>query len=140
MTDPIIYVEDPSDEDRQAILEQLIKSNLHRGPSPDLHRFAFELKSACGTTIGGLMGRTAYDWAVIELLYIPDSMRGTGIGRRLVGKAEELARNRRCIGIWLDTFSFQAPGFYQQLGYEVFGELSDNPVGQSRYFLRKLLT
>ncbi len=37
----------------------------------------------------------------------------------------------------LDTFSFQARGFYEALGYEVFGRLEEYPPGHERYFLRK---
>ena len=136
----ITYLDEPEEEERQAILEPLLESNLRRGPQPDLRRFAFAIKNADGSTIGGLWGRTAYDWAVIELRFVPADMRGRGAGRVLVSKAEELARERKCIGIWLDSFAFQAPGFYQRLGYEVFGELPENPRGQSRYFLRKLFT
>ena len=46
---------------------------------------------------------------------------------------------RGCHSAWVDTFSFQAPGFYRKLGYEVFGEL-DYPPGHKRFFLRKRLT
>ncbi|WP_111538106.1 GNAT family N-acetyltransferase [Palleronia aestuarii] len=134
----ITYLEDPCDEERRAILQPLVADNLERGPDPDLRKFAFVLKSSEGRTSGGLWGRTAYDWAVIELLFVPQDLRGTGVGRTLVEKTEELARNRKCTGVWLDSFGFQAPDFYQKLGYQVFGELPDNPRGQSRYFLKKL--
>lgn len=40
---------------------------------------------------------------------------------------------------YLDTFSFQAPGFYQRAGYRVFGELPDFPAGHRRYFMTKEL-
>ena len=53
--------------------------------------------------------------------------------------AEEVARERGCAGIWLDTFSFQARGFYEKLGYTVFGRIDDYPPGQSRFWLRKHL-
>ena len=114
---PVTYLEDPCDEERKAVLEPLLADNLKRGPDPHLRKFAFVLKSVEGQTSGGLWGRTAYDWAVIELLFVPERLRGTGVGRSLVEKAEELARNRHCIGVWLDSFEFQAPGFYQKLGY-----------------------
>jgi hypothetical protein len=39
----------------------------------------------------------------------------------------------------LDTFSFQAPDFYKQHGYQVFGELQDFPSGHQRYYLKKQL-
>ena len=134
----VTYLEDPSDGERQAILELLVMENLRRGPNPNLRKFAFVLKSSEGQTSGGLWGRTAYDWAVIELLFVPENLRGTGVGRTLVKRTEELARDRNCTGVWLDSFGFQAPGFYQKLGYKAFGELPDNPRGQSRYFLKKV--
>jgi hypothetical protein len=39
--------------------------------------------------------------------------------------------------VWLDSFSFQAPGFYKKLGYSVFGTLPDFPKGETRYFFSK---
>ena len=53
--------------------------------------------------------------------------------------AEREAVNRGCHGAWLDTFEFQARGFYEKLGYEVFGSLDDNPRGSRRFFLRRRL-
>lgn len=139
MVPGIKFIDGPSEEETQAVLQPLLDNNLQRGPLPCLQRFAFMLTGDAGF-VGGLIGRTAYDWAVIELLYVPTDVRGTGAGQSLVARAEELARDRGCVGIWLDSFGFQAPGFYQKLGYEVFGELPENPRGQSRFFLRKLLT
>jgi hypothetical protein len=36
-------------------------------------------------------------------------------------RAEVHARERGCHSAWLDTFSFQARGFYEKLGYDEFG-------------------
>ena len=52
-------------------------------------------------------------------------------------EAERIARANGCVGIWLDTYEFQARGFYEKLGFEVFGSLKDHPVGHRRFFLRK---
>jgi hypothetical protein len=54
-------------------------------------------------------------------------------------QAEQEAITRGCRGAWLDTFSFQARGFYERLGYAVFGTLDDYPPGQNRIFLHKVL-
>jgi GNAT superfamily N-acetyltransferase len=68
------------------------------------------------------------------------NLRGTGAGSRLLQQAEDVARERNCTGVWLDTFAFQALGFYQKLGYTVFGELKDHPRGVSQYWLQKRVT
>ncbi|MGC6728099.1 hypothetical protein ACP0GO_26835, partial [Escherichia coli] len=41
--------------------------------------------------------------------------------------------------MWLDTYSFQARGFYEKLGYTVFGTIDDFPPGHQRFFGRKRL-
>jgi len=40
--------------------------------------------------------------------------------------------------VWLDSYTFQAPTFYQ-FGYEVFGMLPDDPAPHRRVFLTKTL-
>ena len=69
---------------------------------------------------------------------VADALRGKGIGCELMGAAEARAVERGCHSAWVDTFSFQAPGFYRKLGYQVFGEL-DYPPGHRRIFLQKRL-
>ncbi|MDB5698088.1 MAG: family acetyltransferase, partial [Alphaproteobacteria bacterium] len=47
--------------------------------------------------------------------------------------------DRGCVGVWLDTFSFQSRGFYEKLGYAVVGMIQDHPLGGARYFMQKRL-
>ncbi len=82
---------------------------------------------------------TSFRHLFVELLFVPDSMRRAGIGRQVLRAAEEEAARRGCVGVWLDTFSFQARGFYERLGYTVFGTLDDYPPGHNRFFLEKRL-
>ena len=51
--------------------------------------------------------------------------------------AQHEAHLRGCRHAYLDTFDFQALGFYQKLGYELFGHLDDYPPGHTKYFLQK---
>jgi GNAT superfamily N-acetyltransferase len=87
--------------------------------------------------IGGLLGRTAGGWLAIELIFVPEAFRGRGLAARLVAMAEEEAQRRGCHSAWLDTVNPKALTLYRRLGYEVFGELKDYPVGFSRFFLQK---
>jgi GNAT superfamily N-acetyltransferase len=89
--------------------------------------------------VGGLLGRTNGGWLAIELLFVPEAFRGVGLATQLIAMAEEEARNRGCHSAWIDTLNPVALRLYQRLGYEIFGELKDYPVGGSRFFLQKRL-
>lgn len=89
--------------------------------------------------LGGLTGYTLYGWLFVRLFHLPPALRGTGLGTRLLTAAEAEARARGCVGVWLDTFAFQAPAFYRRLGYVAFGTLPDMPPGHARHFLMKRL-
>jgi GNAT superfamily N-acetyltransferase len=141
MSEPdIVVANNPDPVDRDAILRPLIEYNESRAGMTEWPPFAVLLRDPrTNKTIGGLWGRSAYDWFFVELLVVPEHLRGRDIGTTLMQKAEEAARGRGCIGIWLDTFSFQAPGFYQKLGFTVFGKLDNYPGDSSRFFLFKRL-
>jgi GNAT superfamily N-acetyltransferase len=89
--------------------------------------------------VGGLWGMSYYRWLFVELLFVPASMRGQGLGTELMRQAESVARARGCHGIWLDTFSFQAPDFYERLGFDRFGTIDAYPLQHSRLFFQKRL-
>jgi len=110
------------------------------GPgSFDREPMAVVLREGDGTPIGGLMGRSASGWLYIELFHLPEAHRRGGQGRAILAAAEEEARRRGCVGVRLETYSFQAPGFYARMGYVVVGRLPDCPVGHTRFSLAKRL-
>jgi GNAT superfamily N-acetyltransferase len=90
-----------------------------------------------GAPVGGAYGWCYGGWYFLHYFYLPEDMRGAGQGRALIARIEAEARARGCIGAWLDTFSFQAPGFYEKQGYARFGTLDDHPPGHARHFLFK---
>ena len=99
----------------------------------------FVVKNPDGQIVGGVIGATYWDWLYINLMWIQEDLRDQGYGKQLLGLAEEKARQRGAKHAYLDTFSFQAPDFYRNLGYEVFGELQDFPQGHQRFFMKKQL-
>lgn len=105
----------------------------------DSQPLGLSVRDRDGHLVGGLKGSTGLRWLYIAVLWLEESHRGRGLGAALLGRAEELARERGCLGVCLTSFSFQAPGFYQRNGYEIFGELDDYPPGEKLVFLRKTL-
>jgi len=132
-------VEAPSPVERECILAGLRAYNVGQAGPPDHRPLCVALRNAAGEMEGGLWGVTMYDWLFIELLFIPERLRGGALGREVMARAEEEARGRGCIGAWLDTFSFQARGFYEKLGYEVTGTIPDHPRDGARYIMSKRL-
>ncbi|TQV72117.1 GNAT family N-acetyltransferase [Aliikangiella marina] len=90
-----------------------------------------------GKIIGGVSGRTIYNQLLIEILWISESARGSGLGTNLMLRAESEAKARGCIAAQVDTLSFQAPKFYQKLGFEIVGKVADIPNSPERFFLVK---
>ena len=89
--------------------------------------------------LGGLTMRVTQRWGFIHLLAVAPDSRGQRIGARLMRAAEDEARRRDLLGLWLDTYSFQAPGFYAKLGFEEVGRIPDYPPGHARIFLARRL-
>ena len=87
--------------------------------------------------IGGLYGRSLWGTLEVKTLVVKLENRNKGIGRKLIIEAEKEAKNRNCRFISLDTFSFQAPGFYEKLGFEKIGTETDFPKGFEKYYYRK---
>lgn len=92
-----------------------------------------------GKIIGGLLARSIWGTLQIQFLAIDERYQHQGLGKKLMLEAERIAVKRKCRYIAVDTFSFQAPEFYQSLGYQIFAKEEDFPQGFSRYYLRKTL-
>ena len=138
--EPILHIADePTAEDREAVLSRLTAYNAQNGYPADAKPVAILIKDAAGNTIGGLWGRTNYGWLFVEFLVVPDELRGRDLGTQLMDQAERLAVERGCVGAWLTTFSFQARSFYEKRGYAVFGELPNSPRDNVRIFISKRL-
>ncbi|MCF5140822.1 GNAT family N-acetyltransferase [Pseudomonas sp. PA-6-1D] len=132
---------DVTAQEREAILKPLRAFNRsHTGQMPSETVGILLRDPASQEVVGGLYGEISFGWLFIELLSIPDQMRTQGTGTRLMRAAEDLARERGCEGIWLDTFSFQAPGFYRKQGFTEFGHIADFPPGHKRHFFHKRLS
>lgn len=135
----LVVSEEGSKADRAVVLAKLAAFEEAAAGPLDIKPLDVLIKDAGGATVGGLIGRTLFRWLIVELLFVPAEYRGRGLGADIMARAEAIARERGCLGIWLDTFSFQAPGFYEKLGFERFGQVDGHPPGAARVFLQKRL-
>jgi predicted N-acetyltransferase YhbS len=140
MTTRIDLITNAGPQGRLAIAHPLRAHNLAKAGDPKAETVALVVRDdQTDEVIGGLYAEIFYRWLFIELLAIPENVRGEGIGSRLIGMAEAVARDKHCVGIYLDTFDFQAPAFYERHGFTRFGTLDDFPPGHQRFFLQKRL-
>jgi GNAT superfamily N-acetyltransferase len=135
-----VRVEDSVNDSVRDTIVQLVVAfnNAQAGPSNGRPLFVV-LRDEAENVVGGMSGSTGRGWLFIDHLVVPEASRGSGLGTRVMHLAETEAITRGCAQAWLNTFEFQARGFYEKLGYICFGELPDYPPGFTRFFMRKHL-
>ncbi|MEM6677473.1 MAG: GNAT family N-acetyltransferase [Pseudomonadota bacterium] len=113
-------------------------AETHRRPF-DNRYVSFEAKED-GAMIGGIHAYVLYGWCFIKLLAIEPGHRGKGLGETLMQQLEERMRAEGVIGLWVDTYEYQAPGFYERLGFTRYGTLEAAEPICNRHYLYKRLT
>ncbi len=115
-------ITNPSDEEMKEFQKGLETYNMEKTDgefnSPK-EWLSLVLKDNDGNIVGGIMTSTLYWIQYLEVLWVDDKYRGLGYGRDLVLESEKLAKENGCITSQTYTFSFQAPEFYQAIGYKL---------------------
>jgi len=139
--EPRICVEDaPAKVDVDYLDGQMRRFNdAYLGPHENKPLAVF-LRGQDQTILGGAYAFTSLEWLYIFNLWIQDDSRGKGYGSKLLVALETQAAARKCHSAIVDTYEFQALGFYLKRGYGVICELNDHPVPYKRYYLKKKLT
>jgi GNAT superfamily N-acetyltransferase len=96
-------------------------------------------RNARGKLLGGFYCIVYFETCFLKWAWVDEAARRGGLGRKLMAAAEEEARKRGAMVIYLDTFSFQARPFYEKLGFKVFGTLKLGRKGIARYWMSKKL-
>ena len=123
---------------RRAIIRGLIAYNTGVVGKFGFKRLSVTLRHR-GAIVGGLSAETYLGWMFIALFWVDDRFRGRGFGSKIIRAAEKEARKRGIKNAYVDTFSFQAPGFYKKLGFREFGRLKGFPAGHERIWMTKAL-
>ena len=107
--------------------------------SPEHSHFAVFLRDPAGHVQGGVDGHVMWRRLFIKTLWLPETLRGRGLGTQLMAATELEARSRGCLGMWLTALGDHPRRFYLRLGFVTIGELRDYVGGQSLYTLEKRL-
>ncbi len=132
-------VSPPNETWNNTVRQGLYAHNREQVGSRHFDELSVILRNDDEEVVGGVLGGSIWGWMIIETFWVDKAVRGQGYGRQLLLHAEEIARQRACTDLILETFSFQALPFYKKLGYTVYGQLDGFPAGHTRYSLRKRL-
>jgi GNAT superfamily N-acetyltransferase len=136
----VVSVEDdPPPEDVRVIEDGLTQHALPVTRTPGFQSVAVFARDEKGAIVGGVVGRVNWNWLHVNLVWVAEPLRHTGLGKKLMAEIERVAAQRGCTHAHLDTFSYQARPFYERQGYRLFGTLENYPPGQRRFFLQKTL-
>ena len=131
-TDRIELCEESECPDLEAFLvDRIYEFNADATGYFDGRLVGGRLRGQSGEVIAAFNGHTWGGCCVIAHLWVQESQRGRGLGRRLLQAAEAEAIRRGCERVILSTHSFQAPVFYERQGYEKQAVIDGWPKGHA---------
>lgn len=133
---------DSADELRQAVDSGLFAYNDEFAGPMGNRMLMIGARDPRQKIIGGLVAnlQTGWKWIHIQRLWVDETYRRAGIGRRLLDRAEEEAKKLGILYAAVDTMEFQAPAFYEKQGYSVYAVMEDYPYGHRKFLMRKTLS
>ncbi|MEP6571748.1 MAG: GNAT family N-acetyltransferase [Gemmatimonadota bacterium] len=132
-------IKQPASSDIEFLEDRLYEFNAGTTGIDDGRTLGVFLRDESRNIVAGATGHTWGDTCELRQVWVASSLRGRGLGSRLIAEAEGEAIRRGCQQLVLTTHSFQAPDFYRKLGFDVVSEVLDYPRGHSHLVLVKRL-
>ena len=139
LTTSVIVEKSDPDGISSKLWRGLLRFNRERVGPLRYKRTVLSVRDDKRRLLGGLILESYWRESYIELLWLSTRARAAGLGSRLIQETERRAKRHGSRLIHLNTYSFQAPGFYEKHGYKRFGAMAGSPKGQSRHFYVKQL-
>ena len=92
-----------------------------------------------GVVVAGISGWTWGDCCELQSLWVQPSLRGRGLGSKLIAAAEAEAAARGCVQTVHFTYEFQARTLYERNGYRLVARVKDFPSGTDALWYHKRL-
>jgi GNAT superfamily N-acetyltransferase len=138
--DHLVVETHPAIEDVRFLEDRLYEYGVTQTGVDDGQWLAIFVRDDQQVIRAGLEGWTWCGSCYIRHLWVHEDLRGQDYGTKLLQAAEQEAMTRGCHHVVLNSYSFQAPGFYQKLGYEVFAVLEEHPRHHCNYYFQKRLS
>lgn len=119
--------------------KKLCQHNCKKIENYSYEQFILKAVDDFNSIFAGIHCQIGGNWLYIESLWIDKKYRSQGLGKELLSRAEKIAIEKKCFGVYLYTYSFQNPGFYQKFGYNVFGTLENFCNENSKLYMKKIL-
>lgn len=132
----LLLTDAPGPQDIAVVSDGLDEFNVQQTGIRDWRPLAVLVREG-DEVVGGLTGRTSLGLWFVDLMYLPEQLRGSGLGAEVLRRAEAEAVRRECRSGVL--YTFQAPGFYEKQGWRVFGEVPSHVPRATRLYLTKQL-
>ncbi len=136
----IVTEGEPKPEDFKALSTGLLSHHASHCHIRTWEKYCIFLKDKQGKAHAGIIVTFLWNGMHIDSLWVDESIREQDFGSQLMLMAEDEARKRNCTIAYTDTFSWQAPGFYEKLGYTLYGKLEDFPEDNALSYYSKKLT
>ncbi len=134
-----IYLDTDVTEEDAKILHKGLHQDvvLHVGDGYKGIRIKLAISDQSGEFVGGLSAWTTLQNLIFDYIWIEKRFRGKGLGRRLMLEMGKIARENGCIASQAYCFSFQAPGFFEKMGYKILGISNGYPSPVTELYLIK---
>lgn len=132
-------VTNPSQDEIAHLIAGLSEHARPFTQTPGFEPVAVFARGSDQTIVGGALGRINWNWLHVELLWVNSPQRAQGLGRKLLADLEQVGIEAGCRHAHVETFTFQARGFYERCGYTPFAALDDYPPGFTKIYFRKEL-
>lgn len=107
-----------------------------KGLSP-IRPFSIFIKDQKEQVLGGASGTLFYGSLYVDSLWVDETLRNQGWGKKLMYEAEKIGRAQGALFVTLNTMDWEALPFYQKLGYSIEFTRKGYEKDSKMFMLRK---
>jgi len=136
---PLVVEESPDPADVALLEERVTAAAIAAAGVGEDRAFGIFVRDDERQIVAGISGMTWGGCCELHAMWVDQPLRGRGLGRRLMAKAESVGRKRGCAFVEFFAYDLLAAGLYERLGYETVGVIEGCPEGSAARWYRKRL-